>query len=101
MNDKHKYKILIADDSDFNRAILKEILGEDYETIEARNGMEAVHILRRHAGIDLLLLDIIMPEMDGFEVLSIMNRQHWIDDLPVIMISSESSSSYVDRAYDL
>ena len=90
MNDKHKYKILIADDSDFNRAILKEILREDYETIEARNGMEAVHILRRHVGIDLLLLDIVMPEMDGFEVLSIMNRQHWIDDLPVIMISSES-----------
>ena len=101
MNDKHKYKILIADDSDFNRAILKEILREDYETIEARNGMEAVHILRRHVGIDLLLLDIVMPEMDGFEVLSIMNRQHWIYDLPVIMISSESSSSYVDRAYDL
>ncbi len=97
----YKYKILIADDSDFNRAILAEMLGDEYEILEAENGTEAIDILCRESDIDLLLLDIVMPEMDGFEVLTAMNKRHWIEDLPVIMISSENASSYVERAYDL
>ena len=98
---KDKEKILIADDSAMNRAILSEMLGDGYEILEAENGREAVAILQTQADIDLLLLDIMMPEMDGFDVLAMMNRYHWIDNVPVIMISAENASSYVERAYDL
>lgn len=96
-----KEKILIADDSAMNRAILTEMLGDGYEILEAENGRQAVSIMQTNVDIDLLLLDIIMPEMDGFDVLAMMNKYHWIDDIPVIMISAENASSYVERAYDL
>lgn len=99
MSDKEK--ILIADDSAMNRAILTEMLGDGYEILEAENGRQAVAILQSATDIDLLLLDIMMPEMDGFEVLAMMNKYHWIDEVPVIMISAENASSYVERAYDL
>ena len=65
MSDKEK--ILIADDSAMNRAILTEMLGDGYEILEAENGRQAVAILQSATDIDLLLLDIMMPEMDGFE----------------------------------
>ena len=96
-----KEKILIADDSAMNRAILTEMLGDGYEILEAEDGRQAVSILQTAADIDLLLLDIMMPEMDGFDVLTMMNKYHWIDEIPVIMISAENASSYVERAYDL
>ena len=96
-----KEKILIADDSAMNRAILTEMLGDGYEILEAENGRQAVSIMQTDVDIDLLLLDIMMPEMDGFDVLAMMNKYHWIDDIPVIMISAENASSYVERAYDL
>ena len=96
-----KEKILIADDSAMNRAILTEMLGDGYEILEAENGRQAVSIMQINVDIDLLLLDIMMPEMDGFDVLAMMNKYHWIDDIPVIMISAENASSYVERAYDL
>ncbi len=96
-----KEKILIADDSAMNRAILTEMLGDGYEILEAENGRQAVSIMQTNVDIDLLLLDIMMPEMDGFDVLAMMNKYHWIDDIPVIMISAENASSYVERAYDL
>lgn len=96
-----KEKILIADDSAMNRAILTEMLGDGYEILEAENGRQAVSIMQTNIDIDLLLLDIMMPEMDGFDVLAMMNKYHWIDDIPVIMISAENASSYVERAYDL
>ena len=99
MNEKEK--ILIADDSAMNRAILTEMLGDGYEILEAENGRQAVSIMQTNVDIDLLLLDIMMPEMDGFDVLAMMNKYHWIDDIPVIMISAENASSYVERAYDL
>lgn len=99
MSDKEK--ILIADDSAMNRAILTEMLGDGYEILEAENSRQAVAILQSTTDIDLLLLDIMMPEMDGFEVLAMMNKYHWIDEVPVIMISAENASSYVERAYDL
>lgn len=96
-----KEKILIADDSAMNRAILTEMLGDGYEILEAENGRQAISIMQTNVDIDLLLLDIMMPEMDGFDVLAMMNKYHWIDDIPVIMISAENASSYVERAYDL
>ncbi len=97
-----KQVILIADDSEMNRAILAEMLGEDYEIVEAENGALAMDIIRaRGKGIDLLLLDINMPELDGFQVLDMLNREQRIGDLPVIMISSESDSSFIERSYDL
>ena len=96
-----KEKILIADDSAMNRAILTEMLGDGYEILEAENGRQAVSTMQTNVDIDLLLLDIMMPEMDGFDVLAMMNKYHWIDDIPVIMISAENASSYVERAYDL
>jgi len=95
-------KILIVDDSELNRALLADILAPSYDTMEASSGLEAVSIMeRQYTDIALVLLDIVMPEMDGFEVLSVMNRNNWIDSVPVIMISSEAVSTFADRAYDL
>ncbi len=97
-----KQRILIADDSEMNRSILADMLGEEYEILEAENGVEAVSAIQKHRmEIDLLLLDIVMPEMDGFEVLTVMNRNNWIEDIPVIMISAETAPSHVERAYNL
>lgn len=97
-----RQQILITDDSEINRAILADMLEEDYEIIEAQDGLEALSILRRsELEIDLVLLDIMMPNMDGFELLAAMNQYQWIEDIPVIMISAESDSSYVNRAYSL
>ena len=94
-----KYKILVADDSEMNRSILADILGDEYEILEAQNGLEAVAVLReRGPELSLVLLDIVMPGMDGFEVLAVMNKNRWIEDIPVIMISSEAAPAYVDRA---
>ena len=103
MYNKHKInKILIVDDSDMNRAILADMLEEQYEILEAENGVEAVKLLQTHGTeISLVLLDIVMPQMDGFEVLAMMNRFHWIEEIPVIMISAENSHSVVERAYEL
>ena len=81
-----KQKILIADDSEMNRELLAAILEEEYDIIQANDGVQAVDCLQRHAEeISLLLLDIVMPHMDGFEVLSYMNKEHWIDSIPVVM----------------
>ena len=101
-SEKLKQQILIVDDSEINREILKEILKEDYRILEAANGEECLEQLERYGtGISLVLLDIVMPEMDGFEVLAAMNQNHWIEDIPVIMISSEDSDSYIRRAYEM
>lgn len=97
-----KQKILIADDSEMNRELLAAILEEEYEIIQVNDGVQAVDCLQRHAEeISLLLLDIVMPHMDGFEVLSYMNKEHWIDAIPVVIISSENSPIYIKRGYDL
>ena len=101
-SEKLKQQILIVDDSEINREILKEILKEDYRILEAANGEECLEQLERYGtGISLVLLDIVMPEMDGFEVLAAMNQNHWIEDIPVIMISNEDSDSYIRRAYEM
>lgn len=97
-----KQKILIADDSEMNRELIAAILEEEYDIIQANDGVQAVDCLQRHAEeISLLLLDIVMPHMDGFEVLSYMNKEHWIDSIPVVIISSENSPIYIKRGYDL
>ncbi len=93
--------ILIVDDAEFNREILKEFLGEAYSYLEAENGNQALQILEENPEIDLVLLDINMPQMNGFEVLEWMNRLHWIDETPVIMISSEESVDAMRKAYEM
>ena len=99
---QNKPKILIVDDSEFNRAILKEILEETYEIIEADGGKEALHKIDEYGmKISLVLLDIIMPEKDGFEVLKYMEEERLISDIPVIIISSEDSANYIRRAYEM
>jgi len=99
---QNKSQILLVDDSKMNRMMLKEILGGDYSILEAENGQECLEILRAEAGnIALVLLDINMPGMDGFEVLKAMNANHTIEDTPVIMISSEDSDAAIRRSYEL
>ena len=99
MNEKQT--ILIVDDSKFNRDILKEILGETYHYLEAENGNQAIQLIGDHPGIDLILLDIHMPQMDGFEVLEMMNKSQCINETPVIMISSEESVTMMHKAYEM
>ena len=96
-----KEKILIADDSEMNQMLLEEILSDKYEYVMAKDGTEAVDILEKNDDIDLVMLDINMPKMDGFGVLEIMNLRHWISEVPVIIISSESDVDFIRRGYDL
>ena len=99
---QNKPRILIVDASEFNRAILKEILEETYEIIEADGGNEALHKIDEYGmKISLVLLDIIMPEKDGFEVLKYMEEERLISDIPVIIISSEDSANHIRRAYEM
>ena len=96
-----RQKIVSVDDSKFNRDILKEILGETYNYLEAENGNQAIQIIGENIGIDLMLLDINMPQMNGFEVLKIMKRSQCIEETPVIMISSEESVDTMREAYEM
>ena len=99
---QNKSQILLVDDSNMNRMMLKEILGGDYSILEAENGQECLEKMQAEAGnIALVLLDINMPVMDGFEVLKAMNANHTIEDTPVIMISSEDSDAAIRRSYEL
>lgn len=96
-----KQKILIADDSEMNRMLLAEMLKDEFEIIEAENGKECLKKLHQYGKeISVVLLDIIMPVMDGFEVLSYMNKNRWIEDIPVIMISSEGSVTCIRKAFE-
>ena len=98
----YKSRILVVDDSEMNREILSEILNEEYDIIEADSGDTCIDMLRKYeTGISLVLLDIVMPGMDGFGVLNYMNRHHYLEDIPVIMISSEDSAEIVRRAYEM
>lgn len=85
-----------------NRALLIDILEERYDVVEAENGVEAISLLsKQSADFSLLLLDIMMPEMDGFEVLAYINKYHWNDTFAVIMISTDDTPANIKRAYDL
>lgn len=99
---QNKQKILIADDSEINRSILADMLEDGYEIIEAEDGAKAVDVLReQHQALSLVLLDIVMPNLDGFGVLAAMDREHWIEEVPVIIISAEPTASHVARAYGM
>ncbi len=100
--DEIKQQVLIVDDSILNRELLSEMLGNDFRILEASNGAECVEKLKEYGtGISIVLLDMVMPVMDGYEVLDYMNKNHWIDDIPVIVISGEDSESYVRKAYEM
>ena len=104
LHDREKIRqlILIVDDSELNRALLSEMLKDDFRILEASNGRECLDALEQYGmGISLVLLDINMPVMDGFEVLVQMNRNHWIEDIPVVMISSDDTASNIKQAYDM
>ena len=97
-----KQKILIVDDSEINRSILADILGEEYGIFEAADGAAAIEMIQEHVmEISAVLLDSVMPRMDGFEVLTVMIQRGWIEDIPVIIISAESGSRQVEQAYNL
>lgn len=99
---KIKPKVLIVDDSFINRALLSEILGDDYDIIEAENGEEAIAVLEElGVEISLVFLDIFMPKIDGFGVLKFMAERNWSDDIPVIVISSDDSGEHIEQAYDM
>lgn len=95
-------KLLIADDSEMNRAILANMLEQDFEIMEVSDGKEALAALQIYRkDLSALLLDIVMPEMDGFQVLEEMKQRQWLEDVPTVMISAETGSGYIDRAFEL
>lgn len=97
----NRQKILIVDDSELNREMLKTILGEEYDYAEAENGAQAILMLQQDMNIDLLLLDINMPKIDGFGVLERLNQFRWIEELPVIMISATEDRAVIEHCYSL
>jgi len=93
-------KILIVDDNEMNRVILQDMLGDEFELLEADGGRAAIDILReQHDEIGMVLLDVVMPDLDGFGVLGIMKENGWLDDIQVIMISAESDPAFMKKAY--
>ena len=93
-------RILIADDSKMNQQILSELLGDRYEYLYADDGMQALDLLHSEFDIDLLL-DINMPRLDGFGVLEVMKQHNWLQEIPVIITSSEDDESFIQKAYEL
>ncbi len=101
-NATERPQVLVVDDSPFNRELLRQILGDSYGILEAENGEEGLKLLRQYGiQISVVLLDIVMPGMNGFEVLDEMNREHWLDNIPVIMISADDTNDNIRRAFDL
>ena len=95
-------KLLIADDSEMNRAILANMLEQDFEIMEVSDGKEALAALQIYRkDLSALLLDVVMPGMDGFQVLEEMKQRQWLEDVPTVMISAETGSSYIDQAFEL
>lgn len=101
-DDTRKLNVLIVDDSDLNRDILSSMLGSEFNIMEASSGEECLSVLEEYGtAISIVLLDIVMPGISGFEVLRVMNADHLIEDIPVIMISSDNSDSSVREAYEM
>ena len=95
-------RVLLVDDVELNRFILRGILCADFEVVEAESGKAALDILKReNSDIAIVLLDIVMPEMDGFAVLTAMQKHGYLNYIPVIIISTESTAQYVDKAYEM
>ena len=97
-----KQTVLVVDDSEINRQMLSEMLKNDFRVLEASSGEQCVDMLQEHGGeISIILLDIIMPGMDGFDVLEYMRENHWIEEIPVIIISKDNSLASVTKAYKM
>ena len=96
-----KNTILIVEDVLINRMMLAEIFNDEYEILEAENGEEGLKLLTENfSSIVAVLLDIVMPVMDGFQVLEELNRQNLISKVPIIMITGENSVEYERRGYE-
>lgn len=97
-----KPRVLIIDDSELNRDLLKEMLRDRYEVLEAADGEKGLALLYElGTKISLVLLDVVMPKLGGFDVLAVMQKERWLDDIPVMMISAEDSPAFIQRAYDM
>lgn len=97
-----KPKVLIVDDSELNRDLLKEMLRDRYEVLEAADDEKGLALLYElGTKISLVLLDVVMPKLGGFDVLAVMQKERWLDDIPVMMISAEDSPAFIQRAYDM
>lgn len=97
-----KPKVLIVDDSELNRDLLKEMLRDRYEVLEAADGEKGLALLYElGTKISLVLLDVVMPKLGGFDVLAVMQKERWLDDIPVMMISAEDSPAFIQKAYDM
>lgn len=97
-----KPKVLIIDDSELNRDLLKEMLRDRYEILEAADGEKGLALLYElGTKISLVLLDVVMPKLGGFDVLAVMQKERWLDDIPVMMISAEDSPAFIQKAYDM
>ena len=95
-------EILVVDDEEVNRTLLDMIFSKDYHVLQAESGEKCIEILEQQVNsISLVLLDVVLPEMDGFDVLTYMNKNHWIEDIPVIMMSGADAPEAVKRAYAL
>ena len=102
MKQMRKKRILIVDDSEMNREILTGMLEDEYDIVEAEDGEKAIDILEEgRYGFSIVLLDITMPKLDGFGVLKVMQERNWLKELPVIIISAETSNEYIGRAYEM
>lgn len=96
-----KKTVVITDDVELNRAILREILKEDYELYEASDGLETMQVLNEHGDIiSAVLLDVVMPNMDGFEVLEKMQQVHLLQKIPVLLVSADTSVEFERRGYE-
>lgn len=99
---REKNRLLIADDSKMNREILKEILGDEYIVTEAKDGTEAIELLKKEEdSFSALLLDLNMPETNGYQVLEWMNEEYVIERIPVIVILAEDNHENIEKAYEL
>lgn len=99
---REKNRLLIADDSKMNRKILKEILGDEYIVTEAKDGTEAIELLKKEEdSFSALLLDLNMPETNGYQVLEWMNEEYVIERIPVIVILAEDNHENIEKAYEL
>lgn len=97
-----KPQVLIIDDSELNRDLLKEMLRDRYEILEAADGEKGLALLYElGTKISLVLLDVVMPKLGGFDVLAVMQKERWLDDIPVMMISAEDSPAFIQKAYDM
>ena len=101
MDDREKI-ILIVDDVELNRAILNELFYKKYKIVEAGNGVEALKAIETYnKDIVLILLDIVMPVLDGFEVLQELERRALIERYPIFLITAENSEDIINKGYDM